>query len=110
MASDSSSRSFGRKNTEGTESIEMTVNISLEHPSDSAFNKVAANGGSTGNSTIFEPSFVNPPTLSSAPRIHNWYMEFKMFSFGGGSMKSKSNRFSILSDFKSKTTLPRFVR
>mmetsp|Transcript_18673 Transcript_18673/g.46477 ORF Transcript_18673/g.46477 Transcript_18673/m.46477 type:complete len:205 (-) Transcript_18673:1709-2323(-) len=109
-ASLSSSRSLGRNQMGGTDSMAITVRISLEHLSSSALSSICASGGSTGNSTILAPILVSPPVLSRAPRIHNWYMLFRMLSCGGGSMKSKSSRLSTLSDLSSSTTLPRLVR
>ena len=41
--------------------------------------------------------------LSSAVRIHSWYMELRMLSCGGGSMKSNSSRLSTFSDLSSST-------
>mmetsp|Transcript_13649 Transcript_13649/g.58300 ORF Transcript_13649/g.58300 Transcript_13649/m.58300 type:complete len:267 (+) Transcript_13649:1323-2123(+) len=109
-ASLSSSRSFGRNHTGGTESIAMTVSISFEHPRVSAFRSICAKGGSTGNSTIFAPKEVSSPAFPKAPSTQSWYIEFRMFSRGGGSMKSKSSKFSTLSDLRRSTTLPKFVR
>uniref|UniRef100_A0A1I8JLB4 DUF4537 domain-containing protein n=1 Tax=Macrostomum lignano TaxID=282301 RepID=A0A1I8JLB4_9PLAT len=43
--------------------------------------------GSSGNSTICLPSRVRPPVLSKAPSSHNWYMDCRILSCGGGSMK-----------------------
>ena len=40
--------------------------------------------GSRGNSTICLPRGVSVPVLSSAPRIHSWYIEFKILSWVGG--------------------------
>ena len=40
--------------------------------------------GSRGNSTICLPRGVSVPVLSSAPRIHSWYIEFRILSWGGG--------------------------
>ena len=109
-ASDSSSLSLGLNQMGGTDNIAMTVRISFEHLSSSALSSICASGGSTGNSTILAPIRVKPPVLSSAPRIHSWYMLFRMLSCGGGSIKSKSRRFSTLRDLRSSTTLPRLVR
>ena len=46
--------------------------------------------GSSGNSTIWRPRVVSDPVLSSAPRVHNWYMEFNIFSL---SFKYKKKHF-----------------
>lgn len=67
-------------------------------------------GGSSGNSAICRPRGVNAPVWSNAPKIHNWYKEFRMLSCGGGSMKwnwSKSATPKLLS---SSTVLAKFVR
>jgi hypothetical protein len=37
--------------------------------------------GSSGNSTIWRPSVVRLPVLSSAPRIHSWYIELRILSW-----------------------------
>lgn len=39
-------------------------------------------GGSRGNSAIWRPSGVRAPVPSKAPRIHSWYMELRMVSYG----------------------------
>ena len=66
--------------------------------------------GSSGNSTIFRPNFVNWPVLSKAPSIHNWYMELSKLSSGGGSMKWNCKRFSTPRDLSRSTTLDKLVR
>ena len=55
---------------------------------------ILLSGGSSGNSTIFLPSSVRQPVLSSAPNTQSWYIEFRMLSCGGGSIKSNSSKFS----------------
>ena len=42
----------------------------------------------------FLPSPVSPPVLSRAPSHHSWYMELRMLSLGGGSMKPNSRMLS----------------
>ncbi|RHN67197.1 hypothetical protein MtrunA17_Chr3g0100141 [Medicago truncatula] len=89
--------------------METMVRTSSRHPNCSPIKSILASGGSSGNSTIFQPSSVNLPALLRAPNIHNWYIELRILSCGGGSMKSKSSKFSTLRDFSNKTTLPRLV-
>lgn len=55
------------------------------------------------------PKAVKAPVLSRAVSTHNWYRVLWILSFGGGSMKSKSSRFSTFRDFSNRTVLPRFV-
>ncbi|GJS70699.1 kinase-like domain-containing protein [Tanacetum coccineum] len=71
LASLSSARSFGLKNTDGTEGIDTIVNTSFMHSNCSPINSISANGGSNGNSTIFHPRGVRLPTLFNAPKTHN---------------------------------------
>lgn len=82
-------RTLGRKKTEGTESMDTIIRTSAEHPNLSEKMSILAKGGSSGNSTILRPRAVNPPVLSSAPRIHSWYKEDWILSctymLGGGS-------------------------
>ena len=89
--------------------METMVRISLEQPSSAEIISILERGGSRGNSTIFRPSSVKAPVLSSAPRIHNMYIELSKLSYGGGSIKSNSRRFSTLSDLRSRTTFERLV-
>ena len=79
-ASLSSILSFGLKNIAGTESIDTTVKSSSVHSNYSEIISIFERGGSNGNSTIFLPRVVRLPVLSKAPRIHNWYIEFKILS------------------------------
>lgn len=72
---------FGRKNTDGTESIDTTTSTSAEQPSFSEKINILASGGSSGNSTILRPSAVSPPVLSKAPRIHSWYRDDWILSY-----------------------------
>src|SRR5689334_13636900 len=96
-------------NTVGTLNMDTIVNTSALQPNSSAAMSIFESGGSNGNSTIFLPSPVKFPELSNAPNTHNWYIELRILSCGGGSMKSKSSKFAIPSDFKSNTTFPKFV-
>lgn len=68
------------------------------------------NMGSTGNSAIRLPSFVNSPLSFSAPNAYNSSSALISVSPGGGSINSNPIRSLIPSDFSSKTTMPRFVR
>lgn len=73
---------FGRKKTEGTDSMDTTTSTSAEQPSFSEKMSIFASGGSNGNSTILRPSAVSPPVLSKAPRIQSWYSDDWMLSCG----------------------------
>lgn len=58
----------------------LTSDSSLQSIS-TAIITILDRAGSNGNSTIWRPRRVRLPVLSSAPKIHNWYMEFKMLSY-----------------------------
>lgn len=66
--------------------------------------------GSTGNSAILLPSFVNSPRSFNAPSAYSSSKARISVSPGGGSMNSKPIRSLIPSDLSSRTTMPRFVR
>src|SRR3990167_3965184 len=93
----------------GTDSIDTMVKASSVQPYCSAVMRIFERDGSRGNSDIFRPRSVNLPLLSRAPRIHSWYMAFKIVSSGGGSMKLKFVRSSIFRLFSNNTTLARLV-
>lgn len=57
----------------------LTSDSSLQSIS-TAMITILDRAGSNGNSTIWRPRGVRLPVLSSAPKIHSWYMEFKMLS------------------------------
>lgn len=58
----------------------LTSDSSLQSIS-TAMITILDRAGSKGNSTIWRPRGVRLPVLSSAPKIHSWYMEFKMLSY-----------------------------
>lgn len=68
------------------------------------------NMGSTGNSAIRRPSFVNSPLSFNAANAYNNSNALIRVSAGGLSIKSKSIRLLIPRDFNRRTTMPRFVR
>ena len=59
----------------------------ITHTSDSSLHSISTatinildRAGSRGNSTIWRPRGVRLPVLSKAPKIHSWYIEFKILS------------------------------
>ena len=57
------------------------TSVSSLQPMSTAIINILDKAGSNGNSTICRPKGFRLPVLSSAPRIHNWYIEFKMLSY-----------------------------
>ena len=68
------------------------------------------NIGSTGNSAIRRPSFVNSPRSLRAPKAYKSSKALMSVSPGGGSKNSNPIRSLMPNDFKSRTTIPKFVR
>lgn len=66
--------------------------------------------GSTGNSVIRLPSFVNSPLSFNAPNAYSNSSARMSVSPGGGSMNSNSIKLLIPRDLSIKTVMPRFVR
>ena len=52
----------------------IIVVISSEQQRSTAVKSIFARGGSSGNSAIFIPNFVNSPSSSRAPRAYNYSM------------------------------------
>ncbi len=66
--------------------------------------------GSTGNSAILLPSFVNSPLSFNAPKAYNNSKALISVSPGGGSINSNPIKSLMPNDFKSRTTIPKLVR
>ncbi len=71
---------------------------------------VLLNIGSTGNSAMRRPIFVNSPRSFKAPSAYSSSSARIKVSPGGGSINSKPIRSLIPRDLRSKTTMPRLVR
>ena len=61
-------------------SVKTRTSDSSLHSISTATINILDRAGSRGNSTIWRPRGVRLPVLSKAPRIHSWYMEFKILS------------------------------
>ena len=71
---------------------------------------VLLNIGSTGNSAMRRPIFVNSPRSFKPPSAYSNSSALIKVSPGGGSINSKPIRSLIPRDLRSKTTIPRLVR
>ena len=60
--------------------FELRTKMSSLHCISTATISILERAGSSGNSTMWRPSGVRLPVLSRAPRIHNWYIEFRILS------------------------------